>query len=91
MILELVRLTKTDGDFPVGSLAYLYEEDDSIYIVNQEGFKNDYGTDILCINGESIDCTLFSWVNCLVKYGYEMEHVEYIQVIEGTFDYNWRV
>lgn len=63
---QLVRLTSTDGDYPVGTLALYYEPYDDLWILLPEDHNNGvYNEDTLEVNGELFRTSLWGYKSCL--------------------------
>lgn len=80
---KLVKLTATDGDYPIGTFAIYEEFNDNLWILLPEDYNNGvYNEDPLEVNGELFRTSLWSYRHCLLDYGYSFEVIEEISVLE---------
>lgn len=80
---QLVRLTATDDDYPVGTFAIYEEESDNLWILLPDGYNNGiYNEDPLEINGELFRTSIWGYRSCLVDFGYKYEVIDEIEVLE---------
>lgn len=84
---QLVRLTATDEDYKVGTLALYDEPNDDLWILLPEDHNNGvYNEDPLEVNGEMFRTSLWGYRSCLVEYGYKFEVIDEISVLEFSND-----
>lgn len=80
---QVVRLTATDGDYPVGTLAIYEESSDNLWILLPEDYNNGvYNEDPLEVNGELFRTSLWGYRSCLMDFGYKFEVIQEISVSE---------
>lgn len=80
---QLVRLTATDGDYPVGTFALWEAPNDNLWILLPEDYNNGiYNEDPLEVNGELFRTSLWGYRRCLLDYGYTFEVIEELSVLE---------
>lgn len=80
---QLVRLTATDGDYPVGTFAIYEESCDNLWILLPEDYNNGiYNEDPLEVNGELFRTSIWGYRSCLVYFGYKYEVIEELSVLE---------
>lgn len=80
---QLVRLTATDGDYPVGTFAIYEESCDNLWILLPEDYNNGiYNEDPLEVNGELFRTSLWGYISCLLDYGYSFEVIEEFSPLE---------
>lgn len=80
---QLVRLTATDGDYPVGTFAIYEESCDNLWILLPEDYNNGiYNEDPLEVNGELFRTSIWGYRSCLVDFGYKYEVIDEIEVLE---------
>lgn len=85
--IQVVRLTATDGDYPIGTFAIYEEFSDNLWILLPDGYNNGiYNEDPLEINGELFRTSLWSYRHCLLDYGYNFEVIEEIPLLEFSND-----
>lgn len=80
---QVVRLTATDDDYPVGTLALYDEARDDLWILLPEdhngGWYNEY---LLEVNGEQFRTSLWGYRSCLMDFGYKFEVIQEIELLE---------
>lgn len=80
---QLVKLTATDEDYPVGTFALYEPYNDNLWILLPEGHNNGvYNEDLLEVNGEMFRTSLWGYRHCLMDFGYTFEVIEELSPLE---------
>lgn len=80
---QVVRLTATDGDYKVGTLALYDVPNDDLWILLPEDYNTGvYNEDPLEVNGELFRTSLWGYRSCLMDFGYRFEVIQEISVLE---------
>lgn len=80
---QLVKLTATDEDYPVGTFALWDAPNDDLWILLPEDHNGGvYSVDPLDVNGELFRTSLWSYRHGLMDFGYRFEVIEEIPLLE---------
>lgn len=84
---QLVRLTATDDDYPVGTFAIYEEASDNLWILLPDDHNNSiYNEDPLEINGETFRTSIWGYRSCLMYFGYKFEVIEAVPLLEFSHE-----
>lgn len=85
---QVVRLTATDSDYKVGTLALYDEPNDDFWILLPDDHNNGvYNEDPLEVNGETFRTSLWGYKSCLKDFGYKFEVIDEIPVLEFSNEF----